>query len=63
MNWFMAKPEILNVPLFRQYLEDNDISPFKLSGAELQQVEQSGGGQQPQMEPKQDQLFSAVNQE
>jgi hypothetical protein len=59
-------PALLNIPLFRQYLENNGISYWKLKPEEIQQIvqgqQQMGGQVQTQgMEPKQDKLMSAVD--
>lgn len=57
-----ANPTLSEIPLFKQYLENNGISPHKITPVqkqELQQVAQNGGGSMP--EPKQpDQLLAGA---
>ena len=46
-----ANPALTSVPLFNQYLEDNGISPFKLTPKQVEQLQQAQGNQMP--EPRQ----------
>lgn len=59
-----ANPTLGDIPLFKQYLENNGISPQKMSPSqkqELQQVAQSGANQMP--EPRQpDKLLTQAQQ-
>lgn len=54
-------PAIQNNPLFKQYLENNGISPFKISAAEIQQMATMQTPGAPKQAVKQDQLLSMVN--
>jgi hypothetical protein len=59
-------PALLNIPLFRQYLENNGIPYWKLKPDEMKKLvdtSQQMGGQtvSPQMTPKQDKLSAMVN--
>lgn len=59
LNYKIANPAIANDALFKQYLENNGISPVKLSQEEIQQLQQTG--QQAPMQPKQDKLSAMVD--
>ena len=53
-------PALTNIPLFRQYCENNGISWWRLSPKEQAQIMQQAQGQMPQP-PKQDNLMAQVN--
>ena len=56
-----ANPAITTVPGFKQYLEDNGISPWKLTPKQIEQLQPQATNQMP--EPKQpDKLLSAAKQ-
>lgn len=46
-----ANPALTSIPLFNQYLEDNGISPFKITPKQVEQLQQSQSKNMP--EPKQ----------
>lgn len=66
LQYYMGNPAVTDIKLFRQYLENNGISYWKLSPAEkraIQEANMAQGGQ-PQaqsMAPKQDKLMSQVD--
>ena len=56
-----ANPAMTNIPLFKQYLENNGISWWKLTPKQIEQIQQSATGQT-LPEPKQpDQLLAQAN--
>ncbi len=61
LSMFQANPAITSIPLFRQYLEMNNIPSFRLSVGEMQQFGQTQS-QKPETAPKRDKLLSEVNQ-
>lgn len=57
-----ANPALTTVPGFKQYLEDNGISPWKLSPKQVQQIQQGGQpNQMPEMK-KPDKLLASAQQ-
>jgi hypothetical protein len=57
-----SNPMLANDPLFRQYLEDNNIPAFKISEEEMQrymQMQQQGQPAQPQV--KKDALMAQID--
>ena len=65
IQYVLQNPAILNIPLFRQYLENNGISYWKLKAEEQQALEQGsqqiGGGQVTSVEPKGDKLMNMID--
>lgn len=65
----MANPAIIDIPLMRQYLENNGISWWKLTPKQRQDLQQAAmmnSGKtvgQPIQQPQQDQLMGAVDTE
>lgn len=60
LQMVQSNPAITNIPLFRQYCENNGISWWRLSPKEQAQIMAQAQGQMPQ-QPKQDALMSQVN--
>ena len=52
LQMVMANPAVSEIPLFKQYCEDNGISSWKLTPAQRQEVAQMGQGGQQMPEPK-----------
>jgi hypothetical protein len=62
LGMFQANPAIINIPLFRQYLVENEISPFKLTTGQMQEYMAMQSGKQEQSNQlKQDAILSQVN--
>jgi hypothetical protein len=64
LNWFMANPMVMNVPLYRNYLEFNQIPAFKLTSdevAQFMQGQQAQGAPTPAAEPR-DAILSELNE-
>jgi hypothetical protein len=53
LNMAGANPALTQIPLFNQYLEDNGISPFKLTPKQMEQLQQSAGQMPEQKKPDQ----------
>lgn len=61
LNMIGANPSLVNIPLFKQYLEDNGITWTKLSSTQQQQLmQQAQGGQMPEQR-KPDALMQQAN--
>lgn len=66
LGYYMSNPAVTDIKLFRQYLENNGLTYWKLKPAEKQAIEQAGMAQPqaPQgqsLAPKQDKLMSQVD--
>ena len=48
VQWKQANPEIVNDPYFRQYCEDNGITPFRMTTAQIQKQVQGMAAGKPQ---------------
>ena len=48
-----ANPTLSDIPLFKQYLEDNGISPQKITPAQKQELQQASQGMSAMPEPRQ----------
>ena len=59
LQMIQYNPAINNIPLFKQYCENNGISWWKLTSEEVAQVAQQAGAVQQQ--PKEDKLMSMVD--
>jgi hypothetical protein len=57
----MTNPAITEVPGFKQYLEDNGISPWKLTPKQQEQLQQQPGQQMPEQK-KPDKLLAEAQQ-
>jgi len=57
----LANPTVIDIPLFRQMLEDNGIAPFTLTAEQQQQIQQAGGGQTPKLKEP-DKLSQIINE-
>jgi hypothetical protein len=55
ISYMLSAPAIVNTPIFKQYLANNGIPPFRLSPEEQQSLQQSATGQTPQ-QPEEDKL-------
>ena len=60
LTWIQSNPAIQDNPYFRQYVEDNGITPIRLTKQEMQQMQPQGGQPQP-MNAGQDKLLQAVD--
>ena len=56
-----ANPAIVNIPLFRQYVENNGIEYWRLSAQEVEQLVQQSGANLPQPQQKGDKLMSQID--
>jgi len=61
LQMVQANPAINNIPLFKQYCENNGISWWKLTPKEQAQVAQQAGAGQPPQQPQGDKLMSMVD--
>ena len=59
LQMIQYNPAINNIPLFKQYCENNGISWWKLTAEEVAQVAQQAGAVPQQ--PKEDKLMSMVD--
>jgi len=53
-----ANPALTGIPLFNQYLEDNGISPFKITPKQIEQLQQEQGSRQLPEQKKPDALLA-----
>lgn len=60
LGMVQANPAITDIPLFRQYLENNGISWWKLTPKQMQQLQQAQGGAMPEQK-KPDALLAQAN--
>ncbi len=61
LNMVLANPAIQNIPLFKQLLENNNITPYKVTPEMTQQpLPQQGGGAPAKIQPE-DKLSSMVD--
>lgn len=60
LGMVQANPAITDIPLFRQYLENNGISYWKLTPKQMQQLQQAQGGAMPEQK-KPDALLAQAN--
>lgn len=61
IQYMMANPQATNTPIFKQYLENNGISWWKLRPEQIEQIQQGGSPELPSVEPKQDRLMASVD--
>ena len=61
LTWIQNNPMIQNNPYFRQYVEDNGITPIRMRAQEIEQAQQAQGGQPATLGNKQDKLLQAVD--
>jgi hypothetical protein len=59
LQMFQSNPAIINIPLFREYLEYNGIQTFRLTSGEIQEVSQTQGAM-PEPKGNRDKLLSEV---
>jgi len=64
LNMTGANPMLTTVPGFKQYLEDNSISPWKLTPKQIEQIQQGNQGGANQLPPqkKPDKLLAEAKQ-
>ena len=61
LTWIQSNPAIQNNAYFRQYVEDNGITPIRMTKQEEQQLQQPQGGQPKGIGQGEDKLLSAVD--
>ena len=61
LTWIQTNPAIQLNPYFRQYVEDNGITPIRMRPSELQQPQTPQGGQPKPIGDGADKLMSAVD--
>ena len=61
IQYMMTNPQATNTPIFKQYLENNGISWWKLTPEQMAEIQQGATGQLPSVEPKQDKLMASVD--
>lgn len=61
--WVQSNPNIVNIPYFRQYCEENGINYWRLSASEVEQMKQEQQPQQPPQVKQPDKLLSAIDSE
>ena len=55
-----VNPSLINIPLFKQYLENNGIEYWRMTPRQVEEVAQTAGAKLPQA-PKEDKLMSKVD--
>lgn len=62
MGMVQSNPAIVNMPLFRQFLEDNNIEPFRFTQEEIQNFQQTQQRTAPTGQKQPDKLLGAVKE-
>jgi hypothetical protein len=62
IQWIMSNPAVGNNPYFRQYAENNGITPIRMGREEIAQVQRGSTGQTVE-QPKKDALMSQIDTE
>ncbi len=63
LNMTLANPAIQDIPLFKQLLENNNVSPYKVTPKQMEALQQPQGGKAPAVIKKEDKLSSLVDSE
>jgi hypothetical protein len=61
LQWTMQNPDIVEIPMFKQYCEDNNISAWKLTPKQKQQVQQGQNREQLDQPRQPDRLLQQAN--
>ncbi len=62
ISWLLTNPAVANIPVFREYVEKNGITPFHLSPQQIQEIQQGTvQGAPPQIGPKKDKLSAIID--
>lgn len=62
ITWLLTNPAVANIPVFREYVEKNGITPFHLSPQQIQEIQQGTvQGAPPQIGQQKDKLSQAID--